>query len=100
MTEAFYAWDGKDLVLRVHVQSKASRDEIVGLHGDVLKVRITAAPVEGKANEYLESFLGKELGVPKSRVKVEKGVKRKEKTVRATGMNPEVLQAARQRWNC
>ncbi len=98
MTEAFHAWDGEDLLLRVRIQSKASRDEIVGPHGDALKVRITAPPVEGKANEHLESFLGKELGVPKSRVKVERGAKGKEKTIRASGMNPEVLQAARQRW--
>lgn len=50
-------------LLRVHVQPRASRSEIVGLHGDALKVRLRAPPVDGAANEELVRFLSELLGV-------------------------------------
>jgi uncharacterized protein (TIGR00251 family) len=50
-------WQGADLILDVHVQPRAAKDEIVGLHGDRLKVRISAPPVDGKANRHLIDFL-------------------------------------------
>jgi uncharacterized protein (TIGR00251 family) len=65
----FYRWEGDRLLLSVRVQPRASRDEIVGPHGDKeLKVRITAPPVDGKANAHLIRFLAKAFGVPRSRV--------------------------------
>ncbi|MGQ7112926.1 DUF167 family protein, partial [Escherichia sp. TWPC-MK] len=48
------------LVLRLYIQPKASRDSIVGLHGDEVKVAITAPPVDGQANSHLVKFLGKQ----------------------------------------
>lgn len=65
----FYRWEGERLLLSVRVQPRASRDEIVGPHGDdALKVRITAPPVDGKANAHLIRFLAKAFRVPRSRV--------------------------------
>ena len=65
----FFRWEGERLLLSVRVQPRASRDEIVGPHGDeALKVRITAPPVDGKANTHLVRFLAKAFGVPRSRV--------------------------------
>lgn len=65
----FYRWEGERLLLSIRVQPRASRDEIVGPHGDeALKVRITAPPVDGKANAHLVRFLAKAFGVPRSRV--------------------------------
>lgn len=55
------------LVLRLYIQPKASRDSIVGLHGDELKVAITAPPVDGQANSHLVKFLGKQFRVAKAR---------------------------------
>lgn len=55
------------LVLRLYIQPKASRDSIVGLHGDEVKVAITAPPVDGRANSHLVKFLGKQFRVAKSR---------------------------------
>lgn len=54
------------LVLRLYIQPKASRDSIVGLHGDEVKVAITAPPVDGRANSHLVKFLGKQFRVAKS----------------------------------
>lgn len=54
------------LVLRLYIQPKASRDSIVGLHGDELKVAITAPPVDGQANSHLVKFLGKQFRVAQS----------------------------------
>ncbi|MFX8899343.1 DUF167 family protein, partial [Acinetobacter baumannii] len=65
---SFYRWDGEDLLLDCHLQPKASRDEFAGLHGERLKIRLTAPPVEGKANAHLLAFLGKAFGVAKSLV--------------------------------
>ncbi|GDX05375.1 DUF167 family protein YggU [Buttiauxella sp. WJP83] len=61
------------LVLRLYIQPKASRDSIIGLHGDELKVAITAPPIDGKANAHLVKYLAKQFRVAKSQVVVEKG---------------------------
>ncbi len=66
----------------VAVVPRASRDEIVGEHGGALKVRITAPPVEGKANKHLVAFLAKALGVPKSRLDLAEGEASKRKVFR------------------
>lgn len=61
------------LVLRLYIQPKASRDSIIGLHGDELKVAITAPPVDGQANAHLVKYLAKQFRVAKCQVLVEKG---------------------------
>ncbi|HEX6930217.1 MAG TPA: DUF167 family protein [Gammaproteobacteria bacterium] len=66
----FYRWDDGDLLINVHVQPRASRDALAGPHGDALKVRITAAPVDGKANAHLARFLAAEFGVTRSAVEL------------------------------
>lgn len=78
----WFRWDGPDLILHLHIQPRAARDEIAGPHGDNLKIRLTAPPVDGKANEHLRAFLGKLCGVPKSQVTVLSGETGREKRVR------------------
>ena len=75
-------WDGEDLILQVRLQPRASADEIIGVHGDLLKVRVTAPPLEGQANAQLTALLARAFGVSKSRVVVERGASSREKRVR------------------
>ena len=79
---AWFRWDGEDLILDCHLQPKASKDEFAGLHGERLKIRLTAPPVEGKANAHLLAFLGKAFGVAKSLVVLESGELNRQKRVR------------------
>jgi uncharacterized protein len=74
-------WRGETLILNLHIQPRASHDELVGPHGDRLKVRITAPPVDGKANEHLIRFLAKTFGVPKSQVTLVSGETGRDKRI-------------------
>ena len=75
------------VIIRVQVQTRASRDEVVGLHGDVLKVRITAAPVAGAANKHLLKFLAKELKIPQGQLSIKSGDTSKKKSVAVQGIS-------------
>ncbi len=66
----FYRWQADSLILACQLQPKASSDAIVGLQGERVKIRITAPPIEGKANAYLIKFLAKQFGVAKSAVTI------------------------------
>ncbi len=70
----------------VRVVPRASRNEIVGIHGDALKIRLTAPPVEGRANEALVAFLVKRLGVRKSQVDIVAGATSRRKMIRVIGL--------------
>jgi len=75
--------------LDIHVQPRASRTEIVGRHGDAIKIRIAAPPTDGSANEELVRFLAKTLGVKRSAVKLVGGMTSRRKRVVVTGITPE-----------
>jgi uncharacterized protein (TIGR00251 family) len=66
-------WEGTDLILRVQLQPRASRDEFAGIHGNALKIRLTAPPVDGKANAALVAFLAEAFGVAKRQVALVQG---------------------------
>lgn len=78
----WYRWDGADLILTLHVQPRASRAGFAGVTPQGLKVRLTAAPVEGEANEALRSLMAREFGVPKSDVTLARGVRGRHKQLR------------------
>lgn len=73
MSEAWYKWDGDDLVLSIKAQPKSSKDQFCDPLADHLKIRITAPPVDGKANSHLIKFLAKSFGVSKSSVELVSG---------------------------
>jgi hypothetical protein len=78
--------DGDGVVLSLHIQPGAKRTEMAGLHGEALKIRLAAPPVDGKANDALVAFLAKTLGVPKSRVELVSGQTSRTKRVRVAGV--------------
>ena len=65
----------------VHVQPRASANEIAGLHGTALKVRLLAPPVDGAANEALVALFAERLGVPRRSVRVVAGATSRSKIV-------------------
>lgn len=67
--------------LRIFLQPKASRDQIVGLHDNELKIAVTAPPVEGQANAHLLKYLAKLFKVPKSSIDLEKGELQRHKQI-------------------
>lgn len=69
----------------VQVVPRASREKMV-MMGDRLKVQLTAPPVDGAANEALRAFLGKALGVAKSRIEIVRGETSRKKTLRVEGV--------------
>jgi uncharacterized protein (TIGR00251 family) len=80
--------------LRVRLQPRASRNEIVGARDGVLVVRVTAPPVDGKANAALCALLARAAGVAPSRVAVVRGQTARDKVVRVDGMEEAALRAA------
>ena len=71
-------------ILTIQVQPKASKSECVGLHGDALKIRVAAPPVDGKANEALLTFLAKCLKVAPSTLAIHSGAGGRHKRVLCT----------------
>lgn len=81
MTAPWYRWERDSVIIQIRLQARASCDEIIGLHGDWLKIRITAPPVEGKANAHLLRLLAKAFRVGKSQVSLLSGTTGRDKRV-------------------
>ena len=77
----------------VHVQPRARRNEIAGLHGVAVHVRVTAPPAEGAANQALIALLAKRLSVPKSAIRLVAGVSSRDKVIEVQGITAQVLRA-------
>jgi uncharacterized protein len=71
--------------IKIYLQPRASKNEIVGPYRDGIKVKITAPPVEGKANGALIRFLAGELGISPSSIEIVRGDHSREKTLRFPG---------------
>lgn len=93
-TPAWLGVSGDDVVLSLHVQPGAKRTELAGEHGEALKVRLGAPPVDGKANDCLIAFVAESLGVPKSRVILEAGLTSRTKRLRICSARAEAVLAA------
>jgi uncharacterized protein (TIGR00251 family) len=72
----------EEVILKVYVQPKSSKNEMVGPYRDGIKVKVTAPPIEGKANEAIIKFLAKEFKISPSSVEILKGHNSREKIIR------------------
>jgi uncharacterized protein (TIGR00251 family) len=70
--------------IKIYLQPKSSRNEIIGPYRDGIKVKVTAAPIGGKANEVLIRFLSKELNISPTCIEIIKGHHSREKTLKIT----------------
>ncbi|WP_438950913.1 DUF167 family protein [Porticoccus sp.] len=77
-----YRWQDGCLLLRCRLQPRATKDEIVGLQGDRLKIRITAPPLDGRANQHLIALVSRWFGTPKSAVSLVQGETGRQKILR------------------
>jgi uncharacterized protein (TIGR00251 family) len=84
---------GASIRVRVHVQPRASRSEIVGMHDTALKVRLLAPPVDGAANDALVALLAERLAVPRRAVRIVAGVTSRTKTVEIDGTTEAAVRA-------
>lgn len=93
---SFYHWRGADLILDCHLQPAAKTLGFAGLHGGRLKIRISAPPVDGKANLLLLAFLAGEFAVSKQQVSLLSGQQSRHKRVlvQAPKRLPETLEIA------
>jgi uncharacterized protein len=80
------------IVLQVRVQPRASSEGVAGILDGALKVRLTAPPVEGKANEALRILLARLLDIPRRDVEIVSGGTSRSKRVRLHGLRPEDLE--------
>jgi len=80
-----------DMILKIYLQPKSSKNEIVGPYRDGIKVKVTAPPVEGKANKALVRFLAKEWKISLSQIEIIKGHHSREKTLRISNSNALTL---------
>ena len=70
---SFYTWHGDSVYLSILVQPRASQTAWVGEHGEQIKLRVAAPPVDGQANQAIQVFLAKQFGVAKSSIRLLKG---------------------------
>lgn len=80
-------------LLHVRVQPRASRDEVMGWQGTVLRVRVTAAPADGAANRAVEAVLAAACGVPRSSVALVRGAASRDKLFRVASLSPDAVRA-------
>jgi uncharacterized protein len=78
---SFYEWQNENLLLKVHIQTRAKDNAVTGLHGGMLKLRINAPPVDNKANQHIISYLANEFSVKQSEIKLISGLKHRDKQI-------------------
>jgi uncharacterized protein (TIGR00251 family) len=90
---AWYRREADSITLSLHIQPGAKRSELAGLHGEALKIRLAAPPVEGRANDALLRFIADNFEVPLRQVELLRGSQSRQKLVKITGsaINPENL---------
>lgn len=80
------------VTLAIKVVPRASKNQIVGIEGDALKIRLNAPPVEGKANDALIECLAKELGIARTQIEIIAGQSARRKIVRLRGISASEVQ--------
>ncbi len=93
MSAGWYQRSGEVITLVLHVQPGAKQTSVAGLHGEALKIRLAAPPIEGRANEALLRYIADRFGVPLRNVELKQGGQSRHKriAVSGSGIDPESL---------
>jgi hypothetical protein len=83
--------EGPTTRLRLRVSPGASRSEVVGPHGDAWKVRVTAPPESGRANEAVRELIASALGVPRADTEIVSGAASRDKVLVVRGLTPNEI---------
>ena len=75
--------------IRVHIVPNAKSNTVVGEHGDAIKIKLRAPPVEGRANAALRRFLAEQLEIPPRAIALERGERSRDKVIRIDGLREE-----------
>ena len=94
-----YSNGESEVTIEVQVQTRSSRDEIFGLQNGRFKVKVTAPPEEGKANERLREIFARALGVSKSYVNIVRGKTSRIKILKIKGVNRDKLDSFMKRFS-
>lgn len=89
----WYRYSHGNLILTLYIQPGAKSSEVMGLHGDALKIKLTSPPIDGKANKSLLQFIAAQFDIPLRQIKLIRGEKSRHKTVEILGCttNPESI---------
>jgi uncharacterized protein len=80
--------------LALRVQPRSGKNEITGERAGALLVRVTAPPVDGKANQAVRRLVAKRLGVPAGRVSIVRGESSRDKLIEVDGIDDDELRQA------
>ena len=81
----------KKTIIKVRVSPGASQNEVAGLHGDSIKLKIAAPPVRGQANKELVSFLSDLLEIKRGDIAITSGQTKRNKTLAVSGLDREII---------
>jgi uncharacterized protein (TIGR00251 family) len=95
--EAVIQKQGNSIILHVLLQPKASEDRVVGFHGQALKVKVTAPPTGGKANQRLMELLAEGLSIGQSNIEIIRGHTSRRKVLRIRNVSPLQIRDALKR---
>jgi uncharacterized protein (TIGR00251 family) len=93
MTQPLFTTEGSRVVFQVHVQPRASRNEVIGVYGAAIKIRLQAPPVEGRANAALIALLAQRLGVRERDVEIIGGHSGHNKRIAVRGLTADEIGA-------
>ncbi|NLZ16700.1 MAG: YggU family protein [Desulfobulbaceae bacterium] len=79
------------VLLRIHVQPRAAQNQVAGLQGEALKLRLSAPPVDGKANKAVLAFLAELFSLPKSALSLKSGQQSRQKTILISGASEATI---------
>lgn len=78
---AYYRWQGQELLLFCHLQPNASNTAFAGFYDNRIKIRVKAAPVDGKANKQLIAFVATKFGITRSAIQIRNGENSRQKNL-------------------